>query len=96
MQIVHGIVQRFVPRIGHVGFLRNIATQHRTRVDCPLARSGTSIKRGGHGGSVKCQNSNLHQLFQVGHVLEFGEHGTKEPHTKFQTQILTYGKTAAL
>jgi hypothetical protein len=51
---------------------------------------------GAQGGSVKCQNSNLHQLFQLGYVLEFGEHSTKQPHTKFQTQILMYGKAAAL
>jgi hypothetical protein len=57
---------------------------------------GTSIKKGGHGGSVTCQNSNLQQLFPVGYILEFGEDSTKQPHTKFQTQILTYGKAAAL
>jgi hypothetical protein len=28
--------------------------------------------------------------------MEFGEHSTKHPHTKFQTQILMYGKAAAL
>jgi hypothetical protein len=32
-------------------------------------RPGTSIKRGGHGGSVKCQNSNLQQFFQVDYVI---------------------------
>jgi hypothetical protein len=42
------------------------------------------------------QNFNLQQLFQVGYILEFGEHNTKQPHTKFQTQILMYGKAAAL
>jgi hypothetical protein len=53
---------------------------------CDLCNySGTSIKRGGHGGSVKCLNSNLQQLFQVGYVLEFGEHSTKQQKTKFQT-----------
>jgi hypothetical protein len=57
---------------------------------------GTSIKRGGLGGSVKCPKSNLQTLFQVGYVTEFGEHSTKHPHTKFQTQILMYGKAAAL
>jgi hypothetical protein len=53
--------------------------------------TGTSIQRGGHGGSVKCQNSNLQQLFPVNYALEFGEHSTKQPHTKFQTQILMCG-----
>jgi hypothetical protein len=57
---------------------------------------GLLLKGGGHGGSKKCQNSHLQQLFQVGYVLEFGEHSTKQPHTKFQTQILMYGKAAAL
>jgi hypothetical protein len=56
---------------------------------------GTSIKRGGYGGSVKCHNSNLQQLFQVGYALEFGEQSTKQPQTKFQTKILMYDKTAA-
>jgi hypothetical protein len=28
--------------------------------------------------------------------MEFGEQSTKQPHTKFQTQILMYGKAAAL
>jgi hypothetical protein len=59
-------------------------------------RSGTSTKRGGLGGSVKCTKSNLQPLLQVGYVMEFGEHSTKHPHTKFQTQILMYGKAAAL
>jgi hypothetical protein len=58
--------------------------------------TGTSIKRGGLGGSVKCPKSNLQPLFQVGYVMAFGEHSKKHPHTKFQTQILMYGKAAAL
>jgi hypothetical protein len=58
--------------------------------------SGTSTKRGGLGGSVKCPKSNLQPLFQVGYVMEFGEQSTKNPHAKFQTQILMYGKAAAL
>jgi hypothetical protein len=56
----------------------------------------TSIKRGGLGGSVKCPKSNLQPLFQVVYVMEFDEHSTKHPHTKFQTQILMYGKAAAI
>jgi hypothetical protein len=47
-------------------------------------------------GSVKCPKSNLQPLFQVGYVMEFGEHSTNHPLTKFQTQILMYGKAAAL
>jgi hypothetical protein len=35
----------------------------------PPSRPGTSIKRGGHGGSVKCENSNLQQFFQVDCVI---------------------------
>jgi hypothetical protein len=58
--------------------------------------AGTSIKRGGLGGSVKCLKSNLQPLFQVGYLKEFDEHSTKHPHTKFQTQILMNGKAAAL
>jgi hypothetical protein len=58
--------------------------------------AGTSIKRGGLGGSVKCPKSNLQPFFQVGYVMEFGEHSTNHPLTKFQTQILMYGKAAAL
>jgi hypothetical protein len=61
-----------------------------------LAKPGTSIKRGGLGGSEKCPKSNLQPLFQVGYVMEFGEYSTKHPHTKFQTQILMYSKAAAL
>jgi hypothetical protein len=57
---------------------------------------GTSIKRGGLGGSEKRPNSNLQPHFQIGYVMEFGEHSTKQPHTKFQTEILMYGKAAAL
>jgi hypothetical protein len=38
----------------------------------------------------------LAATFQVGYVVEFGEHSTKHQHTKFQTQILMYGKAAAL
>jgi hypothetical protein len=62
----------------------------------PSAQPGTSIKRGGLGGSVKCPKFSLQTLFQVGCVMEFGEHSTKQPHTKFQTQILMYDKAAAL
>jgi hypothetical protein len=51
---------------------------------------GTSIKRGGLGCSVKCPKSNLQPLFQVGYVMEFGEHSTNHPLTKFQPQILMY------
>jgi hypothetical protein len=58
--------------------------------------AGTSIKRGGLGGSVKCPKSNLQTPFQIGYVMEFGEHSTKQSHTKFQTQILMYVKAAAL
>jgi hypothetical protein len=58
--------------------------------------AGTSIKRGGLGGSVKCPKSNFQPLFKVGYLMEFGEHSTKQPHTKFQTHILTYNKAAAL
>jgi hypothetical protein len=59
-------------------------------------KSGTSIQRGGHGGSVKCQNSNLQHLFQVRYLLEFSEQSTKQPQTKFQKQIIMYGKAVAL
>jgi hypothetical protein len=63
---------------------------------CSAGYAGTSIKRGGLGGSVKRPKSNLQPLFQVGYEMEFGEHSTKQPHTKFQTQILMWGKAAAL
>jgi hypothetical protein len=32
---------------------------------CGRAHTGTSNKRRGHGGSVKCLNSNLHQFFKL-------------------------------
>jgi hypothetical protein len=57
-----------------------------------MSRPGTSIKGGGLGGSVKCPKSNLQPLFQVDYLMEFGEHSTKHPQTKFQTKILMYGK----
>jgi hypothetical protein len=57
---------------------------------------GLLLKRGGLGGSVKCPKSTLQPFFQVGYVMEFGEHSTKHPHTKFQTQILMCGKAVAL
>jgi hypothetical protein len=50
---------------------------------------------GGHGQSVKFQNSNLHWLFLVCQVIAFGKHTTKSTHTKFEIKIFTYGKAAA-
>jgi hypothetical protein len=38
----------------------------------------------------------LADFFSIGYLMEFGEHSTKQLHTKFQTQILTYDKAAAL
>jgi hypothetical protein len=38
----------------------------------------------------------LQQLFPVGYEMEFGEHSTKQPDKKIQTQILTDIKAAAL
>jgi hypothetical protein len=35
-------------------------------------------------------------IFLVDYAIEFGKHGTKPPHTKFQTQILMYSKAAVL
>jgi hypothetical protein len=45
------MLDRFAP-------VRKITAKKRKSV-----KAGTSIKRGGHGGSVKCQNSNLQQFF---------------------------------
>jgi hypothetical protein len=38
----------------------------------------------------------LQHLFQVRYLLEFSEQSTKQPQTKFQKQIIMYGKAVAL
>jgi hypothetical protein len=60
----------------------------------PHIISGTAIRRGGHGHSVKFQNSNLHCFFQPWKVIAFGKHATKPTHTQFEINIFTYGKAA--